>query len=145
MKNIILILGFICFLNIDCYSQEKQNKCQIQGFTTSNIDIFNEINGTVIMKLYLPYGVEGAEHIFDIKQANDKWLQIEIPTLYNLAAWIHAGDLSVATRNYNNEPISLYQKANKESKIKGVLKGQQIVKIYSGDGHWAYVKGKDED
>lgn len=142
MKKLSLLLSCIYFTCLSCYPQSDEGKCQLKGFTTADINIYNEIDGVIIMQLYLPYGIEGAEHVFDIVKAKGTWLKISIPTLHNSTAWIHAGSLNTATRNYNNEPIPLYQEPDKESKVVGELHGQQIVLIYGGLGNWAYIKGK---
>lgn len=145
MGKLNFLLSCIYFINISCYSQTDEVKCQLKGFTTSDIKIYNEIDGVIIMQLYLPHGVEGAEHVFDITNTKGSWMKISIPTLHNSTAWIHAGNLSTATRNYKDESIPLYQKTNKESKVVGELHGQQIVHIYGGSGNWAYVKGKGKN
>lgn len=126
-------------------TQDKLTKCKLQGFTIADINVYNEINGVIIMQFYLPYGIEGAENIFNIQKAKGSWLKISIPTLHNSTAWINAGGLGTATRNYDNKPILLYQKPDKKSKTVSELHGQQIVLIYGCSGHWAYVKGKGKD
>jgi hypothetical protein len=145
MRRVHLLFSCLFFLCLSCYGQNKEGQCQLYGFNVRDINIYNEVDGKVIMKIFLPFGIEGAEHVFNIIETRDEWLQIIIPTLHSSSAWIRSGSLCIATRNYYNETISLYKEPNKESKEVGKLHEQQIVFLYGGFETWAFVKGKGKD
>jgi len=145
MKRIVSVFILVSVITLGCSSQSLQEKKCVEAFNTTDVDIYNEINGVVIMKLFLPYSIEGAEHIIKIIAAKESWLKIEIPTLFNATAWVNAGSFSIATRNYQNEAISLYQKPDTEALVVGEFKQQQLVKIYSVNKSWALVKAKDKN
>lgn len=145
MKRILSILVLVNAFSLGCSSQNLSERNYVEAFNTTDVDIYNEIDGVIIMKLILPYGVEGAEHIIKIIDAEESWLKVEIPTLFNGTAWVNSGSFSVATRNYQNEVISLYKNPTKESIVESEIMQQQLVKVYSVKSGWAFVKVQNKN
>lgn len=154
MKKISFLICCILFINTGCKAQGlldqvKTSNCLIKGFTSpytlKAASIYNDIDGQLIMNLYAD-SIEGAGHIVTIIASKNEWLRLNCECLSEgTFAWIKGGSVGTATRNYNDEPIFLYQKPNKESNVVGELHGQQIVLIYGGSENWAYVKGKGKN
>lgn len=149
MKKYI-ILFYLLILFVDLKAQTSKYKdCDLNAFTSpisiKAVNVYNEINGQIIMRLYAD-SIEGAGHIVSIIASKDGWLRIKSDCFsVGSFAWIKGGNLGLSTRNYNNEPISLYEEPNKNSKVINELFEQQIVLIFEADGQWAYIKGKGEN
>jgi len=156
MKKISFIILCILFISSGCKAQSQSSlnqiktaKCKLQGFTSpfsiEATNVYNDLNGQIIMTLYAD-SIEGAGHIITIIASKKEWLKLDCESISEgTFAWIKGGKVGTATRNYNNEVIPLYQEPDKKSKVVSELHGQQIVLIYGGSGHWAYIKGKGKD
>ncbi len=154
MKKISFIILCFLFVSSGCNAQNslnqaKRTECKLQGFTNpftiEATNVYNDIDGQIIMTLYTD-SIEGAGHIVTVIASEKGWLKLECECFSEgTFAWIKGGEIGTATRNYNNEVIPLYQEPDKKSKIVSELYGQQIVLIYGGSRHWAYVKGKEKD
>ncbi|MFH2094919.1 MAG: SH3 domain-containing protein [Bacteroidota bacterium] len=94
----------------------------------------------------------GNDYILYIVAKSGKWFKVtevdaidEIIKLPGNSGWLHGSVIGFGTRNYGNEPISLYSKPDKNSEVVTVIKQESFVSLLDVDGDWVKVAWKNEN
>lgn len=142
----LLFLFKLIFLLSSCSpSSVVCENASVEGFTHYNYDhltIFKDTSGDTL-KIIGPD--EEAGWITLIKGTSEKYFKVDLVDLNITNVWIDKGSVSLNTRNYNNEDITLYKEPITSSKKSGVLVVEQTVKILNVCNQWALVLGIDKD
>jgi hypothetical protein len=119
---------------------EKCEEISVLAFThvnSSQLTLYKSINGDVLKEIEPD---EEAGWITQIIKSQGDYYYVNIQDL-KLEGWVKKGSLSLNTRNYDGQEITLYEGANKSSKSVNSLQSEQTVTVLDACGKWAYVEG----
>ena len=103
-------------------------------------------SGDIILKLernsdYIIYIVACQGRWFKVDKIEPTDSKIDIP---GGAGWIHGSVIGFSTRNYGNQKLNLYEKANANSKVVEVLKYETELKLVDIEGEWVKVEWNND-
>ncbi len=130
--------------------ETSESKCDVFAFLNDpdqgGTNVRDNPGGKIVKKLPLQTDPKFEAGIYvKIKKSKNGWLQIESvqdtkESYKNL--WVSGKLLGVGTRNYDEKPLRLFEKADKKSRVVSYLKGEQIVPVLACSGKWIYTSGE---
>ena len=139
MRIIAILISVLLF---SCQPSVSQcDKANFEGFThyeSTFLIIYKTPKGEILKEIGSD---EEAGWIAKIKGLQGDYFKVDIVDLKIKDAWVLKKSISVNTRNYDNQIISLYQSYDKSSKPVGYLQKEQTVRVLNACGKWIYIEG----
>lgn len=140
-----ILAVFIFALFFSCQSSINQcDNASFRGFThyeSTSLIIYKTPDGEILKEVGPD---EEAGWIVEIKGLKGDYFKVDIPDLEIKDAWVSKGSISVNTRNYDGQKITLYESPAKSSSETGYLTKEQTVRVWDACNNWVYIEGKDE-